>query len=254
MKFKLLTLPEFQEVLTRKKYVVETEGIKLAKVLTTLDLTALGVGSTLGVGVYVLAGDVAKNTAGPAVVISFFIAAMASVLAGLCYAEFGARVPKAGSAYVYSYVCIGEFFAFIIGWNLILEYLIGSATGTKAIFLYIDELANNTMASFFLENMPLTGNQIASYADVFSLGLSLVFSVALAFGAKESSMINNIFTLTNISIVLLVIISGLWKVNPSNWNRSQEDAAGYGTGGFVPYGIKGIIKGGCEVFLWVYWI
>ncbi|XP_044270926.1 cationic amino acid transporter 2-like isoform X1 [Tribolium madens] len=250
MGLRTVTFGKVADTLSRKKVVEFETGTKLAKVLTTLDLTALGVGSTLGVGIYVLAGDVAKNNAGPAVTVSFFIAAVTSILAGLCYAEFGARVPKAGSAYVYSYVCIGELFAFIIGWNLILEYLIGSATVVKALFLYLDELSNNVMSQFFQENIPIeAGGELGQYADIFSLGLSLLFAVAIALGAKESSLVNNIFTLVNLLVVLTVIISGLWKAKASNWSIPPEEVPpDSGNGGFAPFGIKGVIQGAARCF------
>ncbi|KAH8357691.1 hypothetical protein KR200_011570, partial [Drosophila serrata] len=236
-------------VLTRKKPLEDSNESKLAKVLSAFDLTALGIGSTLGVGVYVLAGEVSKQYAGPAVVVSFLIAAIASIFAGLCYAEFGARVPKAGSAYIYSYVTIGEFIAFLIGWNLILEYAIGSASVVKGLSTYLDQLCGNPMSSFLGTHMPINIDGMGAYPDLFAFVVTILFSLAIAVGAKESTRVNNVFTMLNLGVVLFVIIAGLFKVNSSNWSIPKSEVPeGYGDGGFMPYGVSGIIKGAAVCF------
>ncbi|XP_013164389.1 PREDICTED: cationic amino acid transporter 2 isoform X3 [Papilio xuthus] len=239
-------------ILSRRK--AAEEGVaRLARVLSALDLTALGVGSTLGVGVYVLAGDVAKNYAGPAVILSFLLAAVASVFAGLCYAEFGARVPKAGSAYVYSYVCVGEFMAFIIGWNLILEYIIGAASVVKALSEYLDSLLNKAMSTHLEAVLPLNTPHLARYPDFFAFAVIMAFSVALAFGVKESTKFNNFCTGVNLCVVLFVIISGSFKADTKNWRIPSSEVPktetkDFGSGGFAPYGLAGIIKGAAVCF------
>lgn len=238
-------------VLSRRK-AAEEGAARLARVLSALDLTALGVGSTLGVGVYVLAGDVAKNYAGPAVILSFLLAAVASVFAGLCYAEFGARVPKAGSAYVYSYVCVGEFIAFIIGWNLILEYIIGAASVVKALSEYLDSLLDKAISTNLQAMMPLDSPHLARYPDLFAFSVIMLFSVGLAFGVKESTKFNNFCTGVNLCVVLFVIISGSFKADSKNWRIPESEVPkggkDFGAGGFAPYGVAGIIKGAAVCF------
>ncbi|XP_044575574.1 cationic amino acid transporter 2-like [Cotesia glomerata] len=249
---KKLQLESILNAFTRKKLISSPTESGLARCLSTLDLTALGIGSTLGVGVYVLAGSVAKNLAGPAVVISFAIAAVASMFAGLCYAEFGARVPKAGSAYVYSYVTMGEFTAFLIGWTLILEYVIGSASVVRGLSTYVDALFNNSMRTAFESAAHFDNANFSPYLDFFAFGITIAFSVALAFGAKESSLANNFFTLVNLGVVVFVVCAGSVKANVDNWKIDtgckKEPCGPRGTGGFMPYGIEGIIKGAASCF------
>ncbi|KAF7987135.1 hypothetical protein HCN44_001790 [Aphidius gifuensis] len=245
------------ETFTRKKWIDLSVESGLTRCLSTLDLTALGIGSTLGVGVYVLAGSVAKVAAGPAVIISFAIAAIASIFAGLCYAEFGARVPKAGSAYVYSYVTVGEFIAFLIGWTLILEYVIGAASVVKGLSEYVDALLNHEMQNFFKSIVQFEGDHFSKYPDLFAFTITMIFSLAIAFGAKESSVVNNIFTLINLGVVLFVIGAGCIHANFKNWqlpsscygtNDNSDDCKNRVKGGFARFGIAGIICGAARCF------
>lgn len=225
----------------------------LDRCLGLLDLTALGVGSTLGLGVYVLAGAVAKTVAGPAVTLSFLVAAIASAFAGLCYAEFAARVPKAGSAYVYSYVSVGEFIAFTIGWNLILEYVIGTASVAKGMANYIDSLCNNTMGNTMYAIAPINVSFLADYPDFFAFTLVLLITILLSIGVKESTKLNNVFTALNLATVVIVVVAGATKSDPSNWrisleNIPEEYRSQAGEGGFMPWGMAGVMAGAAKCF------
>ncbi|XP_040206628.1 cationic amino acid transporter 4-like [Rana temporaria] len=213
----------------------------LKRCLSTLDLTLLGVGGMVGSGLYVLTGTVAKEIAGPAVVVSFFIAGIASLLAALCYAEFGARVPKTGSAYMFTYVSVGELWAFLIGWNVILEYMIGGAAVARAWSGYLDSIFDHKIKNFTETHIGTWNVQfLAHYPDFLAAGILLFATAFITFGVRVSSWLNHIFAAISMGIIIFILIFGFILAEPKNWSAEY--------GGFAPFGFSGIMSGTATCF------
>uniref|UniRef100_A0A3Q0SNI7 Solute carrier family 7 member 14b n=1 Tax=Amphilophus citrinellus TaxID=61819 RepID=A0A3Q0SNI7_AMPCI len=224
-----------------RRKVVGASNSSASTVLTTVDLVSLGVGSCVGTGMYVVAGLVAKAMAGPGVILSFIIAAVASILSGVCYAEFGVRVPKTtGSAYTYSYVTVGEFVAFFIGWNLILEYLIGTAAGASALSNMFDSLANHSISNYMITHLgTLQALKLwDTYPDLLALFIALLVTVIIALGVRNTVGFNNVLNMVNLVVWVFIIIAGLFFVSVNNWEGGR----------FMPYGWSGVMQGAATCF------
>ena len=236
----------------------------LKRHLGALNLITLGIGAIIGAGIFVLTGQAAALHAGPAVPLSFILTGIACGFAGLCYAEMASAVPVAGSAYTYSYATMGEFVAWIIGWDLVLEYAMGAATvgvGWSGHFLsLLDFLGIHVPAK--LTQAPFdfcTAGEVAAkitgcvqagwfptgaYVNLPAIFIVGVMSYVLVVGIKESATVNNVIVITKVTIVLAVIIFGLRFVNPENWKPFIPP----NTGEWGTYGWSGVLRGASLIF------
>ncbi|KAL3699086.1 hypothetical protein R1sor_017108 [Riccia sorocarpa] len=226
-------------VFRRKSVVPKKVGQQLARHLSWLDLVPIGLGATLGAGVYVLVGTVAREKVGPALPFSFLIAGFAAALSALCYAELASRCPSAGSAYHYAYTCVGELPAWIIGWALILEYTVGGSTVARGI--------SPNLAIFFggSESLPvwiarreLFGITVDPCAGI----LVLIVTALLCVGIKESANVQAFMTVANVLVLLFVIGAGGFTGFKTGWKGYHTD------GGYLPYGVNGILAGAATLF------
>jgi APA family basic amino acid/polyamine antiporter len=210
---------------------------RLRRVLGPVQLTSLGVGAIIGTGIFVLTGIAAHDKVGPALTLSFVVAGAACIFAALCYAEFASMVPVAGSAYTYAYATLGELFAWIIGWDLVLEYAVGSATVAHGWSHYFQDFIGilgvklpHVFTNAPFDFNPATGQLAATgtIIDLPALVIAGMITIVLVIGIRESASFNAAMVIVKLVIVLFVIVVGAFYVDPRNWQP------------FAPYGYTGL--------------
>ncbi len=221
------------------------DGKGLKRSLTAGSLIALGIGAIIGAGLFVRTAAAAANNAGPAVTIGFVIAGIGCALAGLCYAEFASMIPVAGSAYTYSYATMGELVAWIIGWDLVLEYALGAATVSIAWSEYLNKLLGyfHVEIPYGLCHSPFEVSTAGSHGIINLPALFILFllSLLLIRGARESALVNAIIVITKVAIVILFIIFGWSFINQANHTPFIPEATKYVDGQGVSHNFGGIL-------------
>ncbi|KJE26750.1 amino acid permease family protein [Geobacillus kaustophilus] len=212
------------------------KGASLRKELGAFDLTMLGIGAIIGTGIFVLTGVAAAEHAGPALVLSFILSGLACVFAALCYAEFASTVPVSGSAYTYSYATFGELIAWILGWDLILEYGVASSAVAVGWSGYFQGL----LSGFGIELPKALTSAYdpakGTFIDLPAIIIVLFITFLLNLGAKKSARFNAVIVAIKVAVVLLFLAVGVWYVKPENWTP------------FMPFGFSGVATGAATVF------
>ena len=225
----------------------------LKRALTATNLTMLGIGAIIGAGIFVLTGSAAAQYAGPAVVLSFVVAGLGCLFAGLCYAEFASMIPIAGSAYTYAYATMGEFVAWVIGWDLCLEYLFGASTvavGWSGYFVaFLKEIGIDLPVAWTQAPYTVVGTHTLVHTPGAMINLPAVVLIALlstllVIGIKESANFNNIIVFVKVAIVFMVIGFGSMYVKSANWHPFIPP----NTGEDGHFGFSGIVRAAAVVF------
>ena len=230
----------------------DTGGHTLKRTLGPLSLVALGIGAVIGAGLFSITGMAAANYAGPGIMISFVIAAVGCAFAGLCYAEFASMIPVAGSAYTYSYATMGEFIAWIIGWDLVLEYAVGAATVASSWAGYFGELFKSfgmalppEMMMTPFDSVQLAGGEMVhGFLNLPAVFIVVVMSLVLIRGTSESAWVNGIIVILKVSIVIIFVLVGFKYIRPEN----LKPLIPKNTGTFGSFGWSGIIRAAAVVF------
>ncbi len=224
----------------------------LKRVLGAVDLTLLGIGAVIGTGIFVLTGQAAAAHAGPAVVLSMIVAGVASARAAICYAEFASSVPVAGSAYTYGYATLGELIAWVIGWDLVLEYALGAATVAVGWSGYIVSM----LADFGIQFPPLfsaapgtavvlaDGSTVTALFNLPAVLISALATWILVIGIQESARVNAVIVVIKVAVVMLIIGLGGMFINAANWQPFIPD----NTGTFGEFGWSGVLRGAGVIF------
>lgn len=252
----------------------ESGGLKRS--LSQLNLITLGIGAIIGAGIFVLTGQAAAQYSGPAIVLSFIISGLACGFAGLCYAEFASMIPIAGSAYTYAYATLGEFLAWIIGWDLILEYLFAASTvavgwsgyvvsflndlniiippqltgAAGTVLVNVPDMGWKALTHDFAQTLVASGIQVDSLAHVTciinvpAMFIVALLSTLLVIGIRESANFNNIMVITKVSVIILFIVLGFMFVKSANWHPFVPENAGT----FGKFGWSGVLRGAGVIF------
>lgn len=232
----------------------------LKRTLSAMNLVSLGIGAIIGAGIFVLTGSAAAQYAGPSIALSFVLGGVACAFAGLCYAEMASTVPIAGSAYTYAYATMGEFIAWIIGWDLILEYSLGATTvaigwsGYVVSFLRdigITVPANLASSPLAYDAVSHTWTQTGTLINLPAMLIIAIVTGLLVIGVQESANVNNIIVVVKVAIVLIFIVAGIGYVTTANWVTEANPEGKFippGTGEYGIFGFTGMVRGAAVVF------